>query len=338
MRQTSTASILLVSAWLAAACLASTGVAASGQTVKQYGPTPPPKEKLFVDKTHPAPFDSSGGSGRAQPIEYRTLEQMTAQDREVAANAESSIGEHTKFADLEFNQDSQQKGSWSYEQVVCPALPQHVFLSFRRNNGVGDVSMFTASIPRGGEGQVRIIPIQLRGYSLFSPAPVNAMTVAAFNKIWAEENPDRAPAPEWLGVGLCYAALAGGHPQLPPVDDDAVPKKLIAENKGILEVSNGGGAVMTFNDVSVPKRTMNWSLSFDRNGKLLKASHSAAQPIRVIVVKPNPVNTNPKAVGMPVGMTEPPQQSQAVPPAPGAVAMHPVPPQAVAMKTVPQAN
>jgi hypothetical protein len=313
------ASMIFILACLAAVSAGSASLTAFCQTVKQYGPTPPPAEKLVVDKTRPAPFMTSGSSGRAQPIEYRTLEQMTAQDRLVAANAESSVAEHTKYANLEFNQ-----GNWSYEQVVCPALPQHVFLRFLRNNGVGDVSMFTASIPRGGEGQVRIIPIQLRGYSLFSPAPINAMTVAAFNKIRSEENPDHAPVPEWLGVGLCYAALAGGHPQLPPAVDDTTPKKLIAEDKGILDVSDGGGAVMTFNDVSQPGRTMNWSLTFDQKGKLLKASHSGAQAIRVIAVQPNPVNTNPKAVGM----AEPPQQTEAVPPAPAAVAMHPVPPQA----------
>jgi hypothetical protein len=315
MQRLNTPSIVFSAAILAAGLLS-----ASGQTVKQYGPTPPPAEKPIVDKTHGAPFDPSGDSGRAQPIEFRTADRMTPRDKEVAANAESSIAENTRYANLEFNQ-----GSWSYDQVVCPALPQHVFLRFLRNNGVGDTSMFTASIPRGGEGRVRIIPIQLRGYSLFSPAPINAMTIAAFNKIRAEENPDHAPVSAWLGVGLCYAALAGGHPQLPALEDDATPKKLIAEDKGVLEVSDGGGAVMNFNDVSMPGRTMNWTLSFDRNGKLLKAGHSAAQPIRVIEVKPNPVNTDPKAVGM----SQPPQQqSQAIPPAPAEMPMHPVPPQA----------
>ena len=133
----------------------------------------------------PMPFTIDGRQSDAvQPVDYRTVDQMTAKDRELAANAESSIGEHTRYTGLEFNE-----GNWSYQQVVCPALPGHVFLRFLRNNGTGDVSMFTASIPRGDEGRVRIIPIQLRGYSLFSPAPINAMTVSAFNHIREEENP-----------------------------------------------------------------------------------------------------------------------------------------------------
>ena len=104
------------------------------------------------------------------------------------------------------------KGQWSYQQVVCPALPNHLFLQYTRNNGVGDVTMFTASIPRGGEGRVRIIPILRRGYSLFSPAPINALTISAFNHIRAEE-PDGTSS-NWLGNGLCYAALAGAHPRI----------------------------------------------------------------------------------------------------------------------------
>jgi hypothetical protein len=99
-----------------------------------------------------------------------------------------------------------------------PALPEHLFLRFTRNDGAGDVSLFSASIPRG-EGRVRIIPIQRRGYSLFSPAPINAMTISAFNHIRDEERSDQAP--DWLGTGLCYAALAGAHPQAALLAEDA---------------------------------------------------------------------------------------------------------------------
>ncbi len=115
-----------------------------------------------------------------------------------------------------------QQGTWNATQVVCPALPHHLFLRYTRNNGTGDVTVFTASIPRNGDGRVRIIPIQRRGYSLFSPAPINALTISAFNHIRAEE-PDDQRAANWLGNGLCYAALAGGHPRMPDPDADAGP-------------------------------------------------------------------------------------------------------------------
>ena len=159
------------------------------------------------------PFSpGSETAGPAAAIEFRSYDQMSRQDRDLAADAESAIGERAGFAGLEFNQ-----GKWNYQQIVCPALPNHLFLQFTRNNGTGDVSVFSASIPRGGDGRVRIIPILRRGYSLFSPAPINALTISAFNHIRAEEHSDEPP--DWLATGLCYAALAGAHPQVGPPEE-----------------------------------------------------------------------------------------------------------------------
>jgi hypothetical protein len=125
---------------------------------------------------------------RIYSIEFRSSDQMTQRDRDLEADAESSIRERAGFDGLEFNQ-----GNWSYQQLICPALPNHMFLKFMRNNGAGDMSVFTVSIPRGGDGRVRIIPVLRRGYSLFSPAPINAMTISAFNHIRAEDHPDGSP-------------------------------------------------------------------------------------------------------------------------------------------------
>jgi hypothetical protein len=214
-------------------------------------------------------------------IEFRTVDQMTRQDSDLVADAESSISEHARFLDLEFNQ-----GKWTYEQVVCPALPNHVFLRFRRNNGTGDVSVFSASIPRGGEGRVRILPILLRGYSLFSPAPINAMTISAFNHIRAEEHFDKAP--EWLGTGLCYAALAGGHPRaaLLPADPDS---EKFPEAKPAMLRTSGSGEIVSFADLAAAPRPMEWTMIFDSKGKLLKASHSRAAMIPIKVTHPQPM-------------------------------------------------
>ena len=128
------------------------------------------------------------------------------QDRLLLADAESSIAEHAGFAGLEY-----QQSNWNYRQIVCPSFPNHLFLQYTRNNGVGDITVFSASIPRNGEGRVRIVPILKRGYSLFSPAPINALTISAFNHIRAEEG--KTANSDWLGNALCYAALAGAQPR-----------------------------------------------------------------------------------------------------------------------------
>lgn len=233
-----------------------------------------------VPAEQPIPF-STDSDVRVDSIEFRTEDQMTRTDSDLAADAQSSISEHAGFMDLEFNQ-----GKWTYEQVVCAALPNHLFLRFRRNNGTGDVTVFSASIPRGGEGRVRIVPILLRGYSLFSPAPINALTVSAFNHIRAEEHFDTPP--DWLRTGLCYAALAGGHPRaaLMPAPFDS--EKFPLAKPAMLETS-GSGAVVSFADLAAAGRPMEWTMTFDHKGKLLKAAHRPAAMIPTKVNHPQPL-------------------------------------------------
>ena len=241
------------------------------------------KVRPVAEVPRPMPFPPANEDyGRAHSIEFLAPDRMVQRDRDREADAESAISEHAGFAGLEFNQ-----GRWSYTQIVCPALPNHLFLRFTRNDGAGDVSLFSASIPRG-EGHVRIIPIQRRGYSLFSPAPINALTIAAFNRIRAEEHADQAP--EWLATGLCYAALAGAYPQAAPRSEDAAGSEFPAAMSAVLQIPNAGGAIIRFTDVAAAPRPMEWTMTFDGKGKLLKATHLSASMVTEKEVHPAPVD------------------------------------------------
>jgi hypothetical protein len=263
----------------------------SGIGEAQAGQNPSTPQPLKVRKAAPRPMPFPPGSETLQtsaPLEFRPYDQMSPQDRDLAADAESSIGERAGFSGLEFNQ-----GKWSYQQIVCPALPKHLLLQFTRNNGKGDVSVFSASIPRGGEGRVRIVPILRRGYSLFSPAPINALTISAFNHIRVEEKADQTP--RWLETGLCYAALAGAHPQVGSPEETEI-KKLPAAPPGRLTIPMNGGAVIRFTDVAAIPHPMEWTMTFNGKGKLLKASHSAASKSREKVVERPPVEVKGRPV------------------------------------------
>jgi hypothetical protein len=252
------------------------------QTVTLINPQPP-REKVIHPFVRTMLFSvNPEDPALADSVTFRPLEQMTERDREEAAGAESSISEHAGFVGITFNQ-----GTWSYDQVVCPALPNHLFLRFKRNNGTGDVTMFSASVPRGDEGRVRIIPIQLRGYSLFSPAPINQLTMSAFNHIRAEDHPEKAP--DWLGTALCYAALAGAHPQ--PALMPGVPEsdKYPMAPEARLKVPVAGGAVLSFTDVAATPKPMQWVMTFDPKGKLVKATHMPADLAQVKVLHFPPV-------------------------------------------------
>lgn len=157
--------------------------------------------------------------------------------------------------------------------------------------------MFSAAIPRNGNGRVHIIPIVRKGYSLFSPAPIAALTMAAFNRIRAEEGVGASA--DWLGTGLCYAALAGANPHAaepkPGTIQSGDKPEMIPPT---LVVRTDGGAVIRFADAStVPP--MQWDMTFDGKGKLVKASHGPAYGIRSKKVKGNTQDAGKAARSLP---------------------------------------
>jgi hypothetical protein len=229
-------------------------------------------ERVVPPAVEPGPFPA--GAVRQKPVytvELRAADQLAQQDRLLLADAESSIAEHAGFAGMEYQQNG-----FAYRQIVCPSFPNHLFLQYTRNNGTGDATVFSASIPRNGEGRVRVIPILKRGYSLFSPAPINALTISAFNHIRAEEGENANS--DWLGNALCYAALAGAMPEiLPPDAAPAVHKPIPALTAEMnVEMQAHGMEVIRFDDAVSHPRAMEWTMTFTHNGKLVKATHRAA--------------------------------------------------------------
>jgi len=207
-------------------------------------------------------------SEKANPLNYISQDQMTGADRALASRADSKIRESAALAGMEM-----EKGKWTYQQLACRALPDHLFLVFQSNNGPGDVSIFSAAIPREGSGHVRVIPVERRGYSLFSPAPVNALTVAAFNRIRADEPANKSA--DWLATALCYAALAGAHPEITPAPNNSAGANLALVFPPTLEVGSTGDSTVRFVDDSTVRHPTEWALTFSPKGQLLTVDHFA---------------------------------------------------------------
>ncbi len=225
-----------------------------------------------------APFSlEASPSATANPIGFRSENQMSEMDSNLAASAESSIREGATMAGIEFD-----KGRWSYEELVCQALPDHVFLLFHENNGAGDRSFFSAAIPRSGNSRVSIIPIQRRGYSLFSPAPVNPLAIAAFNRIRAQETANSAA--DWLSTAWCYAALTGNHPEVSLLPAKSANADLALSFPPTIEVQGDGGAMVRFVEVAATRQPVQWALSFNSKGKLLKVARTPTPPYDVKLI------------------------------------------------------
>jgi hypothetical protein len=248
------------------------------------------KTRLVPTTEIVAPFSLDASlSASANPIEFRSESQMTEMDSNLAKSTEPSIREGATMAGIEFD-----KGKWSYEELVCQALPGHVFLLFHENNGEGDRSLFSAAIPRSGKGRVRIIPILRRGYSLFSPAPVNVLAIAAFNRIRADETASKTA--DWLSTAWCYAALTGSHPEMSSLPTKSADANLALSFPPTLEVQSDGGAIVRFVDVAAARQPMQWALTFNSKGKLLKVARSA-MPLYDVKLIPSMPDQQPSTQG-----------------------------------------
>ncbi|MFZ1083886.1 MAG: hypothetical protein WAN35_02840 [Terracidiphilus sp.] len=236
---------------------------------------------------HPLPFSlDEARLDSTALIDFPSGEKISQQDRDLRMRSLGAISERANAAGLDFAQ-----GTWDEQEIVCSALPNHLFLLFTRGSGTGNASSFTASIPRGG-GQVRVIPILRRGYSFFSPAPVNALTISIFNHIRAEEHP--AQPAEWLATGLCYAALAGTHPQV-GLAGDVYQRKDSNVAPGSLTIA-GGGIEISFIDLNIHSRRNLWRMSFDGSGRLLKATLTKSAQSKLKVAQRNPTEVQGKPV------------------------------------------
>jgi hypothetical protein len=87
---------------------------------------------------------------------------------------------------------------------------------------------------------------------------------------------------------LCYAALAGGHPQAVYLSEDPESQKFPVALPAMMEITSGGDAILSFADVSATPRPMEWTMTFNGKGKLLKATHKLADLIPVKALHPAP--------------------------------------------------
>ncbi len=193
---------------------------------------------------------------------------MTAPDRQVADSVLAILRQKAALAGFDLD-----RGQWTRQQMVCPVFPDYVTLLFTRNQGVGNLSMFSAAIWRGHEDAVRIVPILRRGETPFTPAPSNPHTIAIYNEVRASEYPDKKV--DWLTAGLCYAALAGAQVELPPVKGAVHPGVSLLTDS-LLRMGADGSAAVQFIDVEVRDRPRKWDLTFDKKGKLLKVTVTRA--------------------------------------------------------------
>lgn len=216
---------------------------------------PPPEE-------FKTPFDIVGKSHTARSIDFRDLTAMTPKDRETLSDASVSIQKKAQWEGFDLHE-----GQWSIEQIVCPVMPRQLLLLYSRNRGPGDISRFSAVVPSGENGEVRVVPILRDSYSLFSPAPMNPVTIAVFNQ--ARGDAQSGDKPDWLTTSLCYAALAGAHVSLDQPDKS---ETIAYAASPLIEIEEDASSKVRFIDQGNPRRLEAWELTFNPKGAIERVS------------------------------------------------------------------
>ncbi len=237
-----------------------------------------------------APFALDSSSASASKLHYRTMDQMSAADRALLRQAAPQIA--IRAVDQGFHVDGNEAGKgsdaafadWNLRQVDCDALPSYLLMSYVRDAQTNRTASFTVAIPRLASGRLHLVPVERRGFSLYTPSSRNAMTRVVFNDLLREDA--RAARNNWFGLGLCYAALAGFHVQavttLDPSGGDPHPAYMPAS----LSVSWKRPPSITF--VGLPpaqSRPMQWTLLFTRQGTLGKVKMKKAKALTAVPAK-----------------------------------------------------
>jgi hypothetical protein len=224
------------------------------------------------------------GSPYVFRLKHLSPAEMSAKD---AAVVSASGAEVARAAAL-FSFDLE-RSSWSYHQISCPAFPDYVLLGYSHPSDPAGISRFVAVLSRSGRRAI-ILPTITRGVRL-TEGWKNPSTYAVFNRILMNERGAKSLlwAPNWLVISMCYAELSGTHVQAFTsqfIPDASLDLIRLGARLPQINLAPDGSAVVTFSDASVPRRTTNWTLSYDRQGLLTSVTQDSTKQPKNLALRP----------------------------------------------------
>jgi hypothetical protein len=210
---------------------------------------------------------------------------MSNADYEVVSNLSAELSKQAALANFDISSPA-----WHYQQIVCAAFPDYVFLAFTHGPDDSGSSRFAALLPRN-DAQVRVVSTYAHGLLPFEASWNRPGTFEVFNGMLRQER-GAAPlsrAPNWLLIAVCYAELSGYPVQVLNVLPNPAPTLdllRLGANRPQMVIGADQSADVTFSDVSRPSITTNWTLHFDRQGQITSASRSPVHQPNVIALKP----------------------------------------------------
>lgn len=261
---------------------------------------------LFTGAAVRSSAQEADGSRKARPLSLQDAEKyaaldahtftlpvldaaaMSAADRQVVQQREADVSRAAAFYGFDISDTR-----WSYRQILCHTLPDHLLLSFENDSGEHGASRFVAVIPPG-DGKVQVVTAYAHGLLPFHAAWEKSTAYATFNRMTEADRGEHRLGPDshWLNLGMCFAALTGHIPQVAePMADVDASEALVKRNGStpIIHIDPPGNAQVDFSDISRADQVANWSLRFDRRGRLTSAQLDAVKPVHTRVVPMSPV-------------------------------------------------
>jgi hypothetical protein len=218
-------------------------------------------------------------------LEHLEPSQMNRADYDVVSNLSAELSKQAALANFDISSPA-----WHYQQIVCPAFPDYVFLSFAHGADESGSSHFVAMLPRNS-AQVRIVSTYAHGLLPFEASWNKPGTYEVFNGMLRQER-GKSPlsyAPNWLMVAACYAELSGYPVQVLttiPRPEPTLDMLRLDANQPQMVIATDQSAEVTFSDVSRPTVTTNWTLHFDRKGQITSSARSQVRQPSAIALKP----------------------------------------------------
>jgi hypothetical protein len=226
-----------------------------------------------------------GSSPMVIALDHLEPNQMSNADYEVVSNLSAELSKQAALANFDISSPA-----WHYQQIVCPAFPDYVFLEFTHGSDESGSSRFAALLPRN-DAKVRIVSTYAHGLLPFEASWNRPGTFEVINGMLRQERGTTplSHAPNWLLIAVCYAELSGYPVQVLNVLPNPAPTLdllRLGANRPQMVIGADQSADVTFSDVSRPTITTNWTLHFDRHGQITSASRSAVRQPNVIALKP----------------------------------------------------
>ena len=144
-------------------------------------------------------------------LEHRAPDAMDSADRDLLRARQKELIGEAQFYGYDIT-----TGNWSSNQAICPQLPNTVLLHYLSKFPDGSESLFTVLVPRNAD-RIRVVPVFYRNASPYTPAIKNPRNFTLFNSLVPTDiaKKDSGPEGKWLSLGVCYAEVVGGRPNVP---------------------------------------------------------------------------------------------------------------------------